>query len=54
MLLWIKLAFMLGWEAIYGGVHTTIRVDKDWGLKQIEADSFQSELSVHTTECNLD
>ena len=35
-------------------VRTTIRVDKDWGLKQIEADSSQSGLSVHTTEFNLD
>ena len=39
---------------IKGGVHTTIQVDKDWGLTQIEGDSSQSQLSVHTTECNLD
>ena len=41
-------------SAHYHPVHSTIRVDKDQGLKQIEADSFQSKLSVHTTEFNLD
>ena len=38
----------------YHPVHTTIRVDKDWGLNQIDEDSSQSRLSVHTTESNLD
>ena len=41
------------WVHVYP-VHTTIRVGKDWGLKQIETDSSQSELSVHTTDFNLD
>ena len=35
-------------------VHTTFLVDKDWGLKQTEADSSQTVLSFHTTEFNLD
>ena len=36
-------------------VHTTIRVDNRVdGLKQMERDSSQSKLSVHTTEFNLD
>ena len=35
-------------------VRTTIRVDKDWGLKQIEADPSQSGWNVHTTEFILD
>ena len=34
-------------------VYTSVHVDKEWGLKQIETDSSQSELSVHTTEFNL-
>ena len=38
----------------YYTVHTTMKVEKDLGLKQFESDSSQSGLSVHTTEFILD